>query len=44
MVWVRLRFDKNSIKPVYKTPVQIRFDSLVLMCCRHVVGHSLPTV
>ena len=26
----RLRFDKNSLKPVYKTPVWVRFDSLVL--------------
>ena len=25
---VRLRFYKNSIKPVYKTPVPVRFDSL----------------
>ena len=25
---VRLRFDKNSVKPVYKTPVRVRFDSL----------------
>ena len=24
----RLRFDKNSLKPVYKTPVGVRFDSL----------------
>ena len=24
----RLRFDKNSLKPVYKTPVRVRFDSL----------------
>ena len=30
-VWVRLRFDKNSVKPVYKTPVRVRFDSLALM-------------
>ena len=27
-VRVRLRFDKNSVKPVYKTPVRVRFDSL----------------
>ena len=26
-VWVRLKFDKNSIKPVYKAPVRVRFDS-----------------
>ena len=25
-VW--LRFDKNSVKQVYKTPVRVRFDSL----------------
>ena len=29
-VRVRLRFDKNSLKPVYKTPVQVRFDSLLI--------------
>ena len=29
-VGVRLRFDKNSVKPVYKTSVRVRFDSLVL--------------
>ena len=28
-VRVRLRFDKNSVKPVYKTPVRVRFDSLI---------------
>ena len=28
-VRVRLRFDKNSEKPVYKTPVRVRFDSLL---------------
>ena len=28
-VRVRLRFDKNSLKPVYKTPFRVRFDSLV---------------
>ena len=28
-VQVRLRFDKISVKPVYKTPVRGRFDSLV---------------
>ena len=28
-VQVRLRFDKFSVKLVYKTLVQIRFDSLV---------------
>ena len=27
-VRVRLRFYKNSVKPVYKTPVRVRFDSL----------------
>ena len=27
-VRVRLRFDKNSVKPVCKTPVRVRFDSL----------------
>ena len=27
-VRVRLRFDKNSVKPVYKTSVQVRFESL----------------
>ena len=26
---VRLRFDKNSVKSVYKTPVRVRFDSLI---------------
>ena len=30
MVWVRLRFDKNSVKPIYKTPVRVRFDVLTL--------------
>ena len=30
-VRVRLRFDKNSLKPVYKTPVRVRFDSLVII-------------
>ena len=29
-VGVRLRFDKNSVKPVYKSPVRVLFDSLVL--------------
>ena len=28
-VWFRLRFDKNSLKPVHKIPVRVRFDSLV---------------
>ena len=28
-VRIRLRFDKNSVKPVYKTPFRVRFDSLV---------------
>ena len=28
-VRVRLRFCKNSIKPIYKTPVRVRFDSLL---------------
>ena len=28
-VQVRLRFDQISVKPVYKTPVRVRFDSLV---------------
>ena len=28
-VQVRLRFDKISVKPVYETPVWVRFDSLV---------------
>ena len=28
-VRVRLRFDKNSVKPVYKTPVRVLFDSLL---------------
>ena len=28
-VWVQLRFDKNSVKPVYKTLVLVCFDSLV---------------
>ena len=28
-VRIRLRFGKNSIKPVYKTPVRVWFDSLV---------------
>ena len=28
-VRARLRFDKNSVKPVYKTAVRVRFDSLV---------------
>ena len=28
-VRVRLRFDKNSVKSVYKTPVWVRFDFLV---------------
>ena len=27
-VRLRLRFDKNSVKPVYKTPGGVRFDSL----------------
>ena len=26
---IRLRFDKNSVKPVYKTPVWVRFGSFV---------------
>ena len=30
-VRVRLRFDKNNVKPVYKTPVQVRFDSLEII-------------
>ena len=31
----RLRFDKNSLKPVYKTPVWVRFDSLLaFLPCR----------
>ena len=25
---VRLRFDKNSVKPVYKIPVRVQFGSL----------------
>ena len=25
---VSVRFDKNSVKPVYKTPVRVRFDFL----------------
>ena len=29
MVQVQLRFNKISLKPVYKTPVQVRFDYLV---------------
>ena len=29
MVQVRLRFDKISVKPIYKTPVRLRFDSRV---------------
>ena len=28
-VRVRLRFDKNSVKPVYKTPIRVRCDSLL---------------
>ena len=28
-VQIRLRFDKIRVKPVYKTPVWVRFDSLV---------------
>ena len=28
-VRARLRFNKNSVKPVYKTPVLVRFDSLL---------------
>ena len=27
-VRVRLRFDKNNVKPVYKTPIRVWFDSL----------------
>ena len=27
-VRVRLRFDRNRVKRVYKTPVRVRFDSL----------------
>ena len=27
-VRVQLRFDNNSVKPVYKTPVRVGFDSL----------------
>ena len=27
-VRARLRFDKNSVKQVYKTPVRVWFDSL----------------
>ena len=26
---VRLRFDKISVKPVYKTPIRVRFDSVI---------------
>ena len=33
-VRVRLRFDKNSVKPVYKTPVRFRFDSLLMILLR----------
>ena len=29
-VRARLRFGKNCIKPIYKTPVRVRFDSLGL--------------
>ena len=30
MVRVRLKFDINNVKPVYKTPVQVWFNSLFL--------------
>ena len=32
-VRVRIRFDKNSVKSVYKTPVRVRFDSLTESDC-----------
>ena len=29
-VRVRLRFDKDNVKPVYKTSVRVRFDFLIM--------------
>ena len=43
MVQVRLRFDKISVKPVYKTPVRVRFDSLVFAIAKTSIMNTLDS-